>query len=375
MIHIGLFATGWLAGWFMLWNARHLVGRRVGAQRTADAGPLRPDVSIVIPARNEAHILGRLIESLVAQCHDGDEIIVVDDHSTDGTAAVALMAAATAGTARADGANVVRVISAPELPVGWAGKPHACHVGARAARRDILTFVDADVTLGPGALDALVGEVMDHPDALTSVQPWHRAGRGAEQLSMLFNIAALMGCTAFTLAGRRPHPKVAFGPVLGCDRARYEAIGGHADPQVRNSILEDIALARRFGRSNLFVGRRNEVTFRMYPTGFRAVCEGWTKSIGIGVDATPWWATLGTAAWVTSLAGGWVTSPWFALASLVQVAVLARRAGEFSGWAIVTYPVGVAFFAAIVGRSLLRRRRKRGVSWKGRVLVPDQRVG
>ena len=83
----------------------------------ADAG----DVSLIVPARNEAHNLPALLASLDALEPAPGEIIVVDDHSTDGTGDVA----------RAAGA---RVFTPPELPPGWLGKPWACHHGVQAAR-------------------------------------------------------------------------------------------------------------------------------------------------------------------------------------------------------------------------------------------------
>ena len=94
--------------------------------------------------------------------------------------------------------------------------------------------------------------------------------------------------------------------------------------------------------------------------------------MGIGASAAPWWAVTGTAAWVASVAGGWLASPWFVVATMVQVAVLARIAGRFSPLAIVLYPVPVAFFVAVFVRSLVRRARRTPVTWRGRSLTPDQ---
>jgi hypothetical protein len=192
---------------------------------------------------------------------------------------------------------------------------------------------------------------------------------------VLFNVVALMGSAAFTPWGLRVPTRVAFGPVVAVRRDAYERAGGHAHPDVRGAVLEDIALARRFPRSRLFAGTARGSSFRMYPRDLHQVVEGWTKGVGIGFDATPWWATVLTAAWVTSLAGGAVTSAWFALASLAQFAVLARRAGRFVWWAVLAYPVWVLLLVVVLGRSLWRRRRGRTVSWKGRELRPDQKTG
>lgn len=347
-----LFVLGWTAGWVALWRVRPL-----------PAGPRRSvPVSVVVPARDEAASLPVLLASLARERREGDELIVVDDHSTDATAQLAVQGGA-------------RVIGAPDLPAGWAGKPHACHVGAQASVNEVLVFLDADVCLAPGTLDALAAQLDAHPDELVSVQPHHVTVRAHEQASALFNVVAMMGSAACTPWGERVPTHVAFGPVVAVRREAYERFGGHAHPDVRAAVLEDIALARRFPRSRLFAGTSSGTTFRMYPRDLGQVVEGWTKGVGIGFDATPWWAVVLTAAWVTSLAGGMVTSVWFALASLVQFAVFARRVGRFRWWAVAAFPVWVLLLVVVLGRSLWRRRRGGTVTWKGRALRPDQETG
>ena len=188
---------------------------------------------------------------------------MVDDESSDRTAAVAA----------AGGAEVV---AAPPRPEGWTGKAWACATGAALAGttsggEDVLVFLDADVRLErPDVLDRLAAEVAAAPDGLISVQPWHRTGRPVEQLSLFFNVTALMGSVAFTVLGTRVRPTLAFGPVLACRQAAYEASGGHAHASVRGAVAEDIALARRFPSVALFTGRP-DVSFRMYPSGLRAL--------------------------------------------------------------------------------------------------------
>ncbi len=81
----------------------------------------------------------------------------------------------------------------------------------------MLVFLDADVRLeGAEVLDRLASQVTAHPDALVSVQPWHRTGRPVEQLSVLFNITAVMGSVGFTGLGSTgaPPPRLRTGPGL-----------------------------------------------------------------------------------------------------------------------------------------------------------------
>lgn len=345
-----LFALGWTCGWLLLCRPRRLP--------TAGSGGRAP-IAVVVPARDEAGSIGALVSALVPQLRDGDDLVVVDDHSTDRTAEIAREAGAT-------------VVDAPDLPDGWAGKPHACHVGATATSHDTLVFLDADVQPAPDLLDRLGAAVERAPRSIVSVQPWHRTVRLYESMSLLFNVVALMGAAAFTVFGRRVRTRVAFGPVLAVRRDVYDAVGGHAHPEVRRAVLEDIALARVVGSTELHTAGPDDTTFRMYPDGIRSVVDGWTKGMGIGVDATPWWALLASAAWITSLAGGWTTSPWFAIASVLQLVVLARVAGRFSPIAVVLYPIAVGVFVALVARSAVLRRTGRTVRWKQRRLRPDQ---
>ena len=158
-------------------------------------------MAVVVPAHDEAAVLPRLLDPLAAQLRPGDELVVVDDQSSDDTAAVAA-------------AHGAAVIAAPDLPVGWIGKPHACWVGATATIAPTIVFLDADVRPGAALLDGLGAAVAAAPDAVVSVQPWHDAERFTEQATCLADVVALMGSGAFTVLGRRPAAGIAYGPVL-----------------------------------------------------------------------------------------------------------------------------------------------------------------
>jgi 4,4'-diaponeurosporenoate glycosyltransferase len=338
----GPFLLGWCAGWLLLWRVRPL----------PPASPSRSGVAVIIPARNEAESLPHLLVPLLAARGPGDEILVVDDHSTDGTGEVA----------RALGA---RVVTPPPLPQGWLGKPHACWHGAQATTAPVLLFVDADVRPPPDLMSRMATAVQATPDQVVSVQPWHVTERPDEQLSVLCNITALMGVGRFSILGGRVRPRAAFGPVLAVDRVAYERSGGHADAAVRRMHTEDIGLARAVGAAQLFTGYP-DVQFRMYPGGLRDLVRGWTRSIATGARATPWWAAIGTAAWMWALVAGWTVAWWLYPVCAVQVWVLGRRAGRFSPVIAALYPLAVAVFVVIFLRSLLAVVLRRQVTWKDR---------
>jgi 4,4'-diaponeurosporenoate glycosyltransferase len=348
---MALFALGWIAGWLLLWRERPLPAR------SAEHGaPGRDAVAVVVPARDEAATIGPLVAAVRDQLRElGDELVVVDDQSSDRTRALAAAAGA-------------RVASSGPLPAGWLGKPRACSVGASTTSAPILVFLDADVTPAPDLIDRLRGALALHPDALVSVQPWHRTGgRPYEQLSLFFNITAVMGSLGFSAFGARGarQSHLAFGPVLAVRRTTYERAGGHGHPAVRVAVAEDIALAHRIGAVELYTGRP-DTTFRMYPDGVRSLVQGWTKNIATGAAHVRWWFSLFVIAWIWSLCGGWLASPWFYGASAVQVGVLARRVGRFHVVTVAAYPIAVAAFLVVFLRSVAVTALRRDVRWKGR---------
>ena len=104
----------------------------------------RHALSIIIPARNEENNIPNLLKSLQSQIKDSDEIIVVDDHSNDNTAAAAVEEGA-------------KVIKSKEMPWGWTGKTWACYQGAQSATNTLLIFLDADTTIENGGLESISG--------------------------------------------------------------------------------------------------------------------------------------------------------------------------------------------------------------------------
>ena len=135
-------------------------------------------------------------------------------------------------------------------------------------------------------------------------------------------------------------------------------------PEVRQSLTEDIELARRVGRSQLYTNR-TDATFRMYPDGLVQLRRGWSRTIAAGVASTRWWATVAVAAWVWSLAGGMFATWWAYPLSAVQVWVLGRRAGRFGPVVAALYPLAVVALIVVVLGALSNRLRGRTM-WRGR---------
>jgi 4,4'-diaponeurosporenoate glycosyltransferase len=365
-----LVASGLALGTWYLARLRRLDGNRDAAVR-ADVR-----VSVVVPARDEGDRLGVLLGSLQQQIRSPDEVIVVDDASSDDTADVA----------KSFGARVLR-ISGP--PPGWHGKPWACHLGATIARGTHVLFLDADTWLAPDALTRLLA-AHDARGGLISVQPFHVVERPYESYSAYPNALSMLGSGAFTPRSRRA-TRVAFGPCLLTTAVDYERVGGHA--AVRTAVAEDVRLARHYDRCGLpvscFAGGAT-VRFRMYPRGSRELVEGWTKNLATGAVDADRWAVAAGVVWVTahlavataalSQSIAWIASgaplPVAAFAGWALVALqldwVLRRIGSFPRWTAVCFPVPLAGFLAIFARSLTRTFVHRRVTWSGRALSLDR---
>ena len=233
-----------------------------------------PEVSIIVPARNEEASLGDCLESLTAQIGVAFEIIVVDDGSADRTREIAQRFAK------------VQVLSAGTLPDGWTGKNNAVIAGAKEARAPWLLFTDADTVHLPGSLARALAEAKREEADLLSYSP--------EQLVVTFAERAVMPVIFAELASQYPPQKVrehssgqsseivaANGQYLLVRRAAYDAVGGHA--AVATEILEDVALARLFrnkGKPVYFRYGGDAVRTRMY-RNWPQLREGWTKNLAL----------------------------------------------------------------------------------------------
>ncbi len=352
------FLALWAVGWWLLW-------------RFPGPGPApaeRPPVSIVVPARDEATTLPPLLTSLRAERRPGDEVLVVDDRSTDGTAEVA----------RSSGA---RVVVAPEPPPGWAGKPWACATGAGEAEGPLLVFLDADARLDPGGLDRLAGLAVERR-GLVSLQPFHLVPRPVERLAAFCNLVGVMGTGAFTPLGDRVAPRGAFGPCLATRADDYRRAGGHA--AVAGAVLDDVALAARYRAAGLPVtlrSGRGVVAYRMYAGGLGPLVEGFTKNLAGGAGAAGPVGTLLVAGWLAATAAPLVLATRlpvvvavaaYALVAL-QVHVHLRRLGSFGVATAALYALPLLAFLAIFARSTALTALGRPVRWKGRSLPTRRR--
>jgi 4,4'-diaponeurosporenoate glycosyltransferase len=357
-VWIALLLGIWLLGFFSLWRIP-TCGRT-----TVPSPPL----SIVIPARNEARNLPRLLESLRRQSLAPVEILVVDDQSEDDTT----------GVAAAGGARVLR---SQALPPGWLGKPWACWQGARQASGELLVFLDADTVLEADGLRRIASTWVQRR-GLVSIWPYHRMQRAYERLSAYFHIVIMASMRAFTPLGARLAPLGAFGPCIACARRDYLELGGHE--RVKAEVLEDIALGQLFlkgGHKVHCLGGRGAIAFRMYPDGLSSLVAGFGKGMATGAGSSAALVLVPMILWIaagfivsfalpyslaTGLWGNWIF--WLGLYILyaLQVAWMLLRLGNYGWPTALLYPVPAVFFAAVFAVSLGGTFGLHRVRWKGR---------
>jgi hypothetical protein len=344
-------------------------------------------VSVIIPARNEEACLGTCLESLVAQTGIMFEIIVVDDHSTDRTRAIA------------ESFQGVKVIEAGPLSEGWTGKNNAVATGARAAQGEWLLFTDADTVHLPGSLARALHEAEENAVDLLSYSP--------EQIAVTFWEMATLPVVFAELAREYPPSKVsdpnspaaaANGQYILVKRSAYDAVGGHA--AVAGEILEDVALARAVkasGRKIRFRYAADAVRTRMY-RNFAQLREGWTKNLAILFPRPGWLAVktlvlwflpLGLLLWPVGMLLGAELSSSFGRTAAERTFLLLGEITRHWWWFTITvlgfsrntgrlrranFDLTMEFLGALFGMPmfaylLLRSKRahaKGNVSWKGR---------
>ena len=341
-----------------------------------------PAVVAVVPARNEAVTIERAIASLAVQSYKGRfQIIVVDDHSEDSTAALAEQAAQSGG-----GSGLVTVRSAGRLEGGWTGKLWALEQGVAEARTqapDYFWFTDADIVHGPDTLERLVSRAESRRLDLVSLMVLLEARSRAERLLIPpFLYFFLKLYPPRWIANPKSQVAGAAGGCLLLRRTALEGIGGLA--AVRSEVIDDCALARAVKRSGraIWMGlTRRSVSLRSYQTfgelrdliartAFTQLRYSAPLLLGTLVAMLATYV-LPVVFSVTSRAVVWRTSlaAWL-LMTLTYVPTV-RFYGLSPLWA-PALPVAAIFYSYATWLSAWRYWLGRGGQWKGRAQAPTK---
>ncbi len=365
------------------WRARE----RDDGDATATSEPIGwPRIVAVMPARNEAEVIAAALASLLRQDYPGAfDLVVVDDHSSDDTAALARQTAASAGMAAR-----LTVLSAPALPESWTGKLWAMHCGtqhvaALPEQPDFILFTDADIGYAPETLTALVARARRDGLVLASLMAKLHCESFAERALIPAFIFFFRMLYPFAWVNRPGNATAA--AAGGCMLVQYyalQAAGGIA--AVRGHLIDDCALGRLMkAQGPIWLGlTRRARSLRV----FRSVGEiraMISRSAYAQLRYSPW-LLLGTvlAIVVTCLAppllvvGATGATRWLALAAWLEMALALQPTLRFYGlsrWWGVAMPAIAGVYLAFTLDSALQHWRGRGGMWKGRAhrAAPDGR--
>lgn len=369
-----------LAIWIYLLAARGQFWRV--QQDPLEPRPLEnwPRVVAVVPARNEAATISQAIASLAKQDYPGEfSIIVVDDHSEDGTAALAQQGAEGAGASPR-----VKIHSAAPLVPGWTGKLWALNEGVKVAANDsseFFWFTDADIEHAPDTLRRLVSLAEKESLNLASLMVLLQAKTFPERLLIPpFLYFFLMLYPPRWIADPKARAAGAAGGCILLRRSALERIGGFA--AIRGEVIDDCALARAVKKSGgkIWMGlTRLSVSLRSYGT-FAEIRDLIARTAFTQLHYS--FLLL-----VATLAGLFVTyllawiffftldDPGWLLAS-TAISIMTATYGatvRFYGlpwlWAL-TLPFAAVFYGYATFLSAVRYWLGRGGQWKGRSQAP-----
>lgn len=343
------------AGFLLIIGANLLYLRR---SRNVPAQETTPSVSVLIPARNEADNLRRLLPSLARQHYPDFEVLVYDDGSEDETWSVIQTAPA----------DLIRGVRGDGPPPGWMGKVHALYQLTRSAQNEVYLFLDADAELRhPDALRRLVDQYAALPaDSVLTALPRLRGG-GMLLVSMVPN--TILGGLPWPLVRRLDLPSLGAlnGQCWMLEANRYHALEPHR--HVQNEVLEDVHIGRylkRKGITPVLCDVQPDVTVYMY-TDLSDAWQGFRKNAYLLAGGTPlsfmplylFFLLAFTLSPVVSL---------YLLPSLYLIKATTDRYCRFPLWVTLLTPLSYVLSSILQLDSALHH-------WTGRVAWKGRRVG
>lgn len=374
MVIVDVLALAALTGWLYLALGHGAFWRTGPGLPDRDDPPEWPEVTAIVPARDEAAILPETLPTLLAQEYPGAfRVIVVDDGSGDGTAETA---------ARLTG----HVVSARERPDGWAGKVWAMSEGVRAAGEPgFYLFTDADIAYAPGTVKRLVREAEAVGRDLVSQMATLSVRTRWEKVivpAFVYFFAQLYPFRRVTRDGART--AAAAGGCMLVRRAALENAGGLA--AIHGALIDDVAMGRLVkragGRCRLDLSR-DAVSRRPYPRladlwmmiarsayhqlRYSPVLLAGTVLGLLLLYAVPPAATLAAAFTGRPVA---LTAGALAWALMVLTYIPMLRFYGLSPLRAIGLPAVALMYAAMTVDSARRHRAGRGGAWKGRTVAP-----
>ena len=373
-------------GWFWLCGERDDFAAAAAVVSLRNEPDAWPSIVAIIPARDEADMIGRSVGSLLRQDYPGRlSVVVVDDQSTDGTAATA-----SAAASEAQAPDRLHVITGTGPPLGWTGKLSAMRQGlaevdTSATTPEFVLFTDADIAYAPHVLSRLVAIARANNSVLTSLMVKLRCESTAERcLAPAFVFFFQMLYPFAWVNDPRRTTAAAAGGCMLVQRGALHAAGGLE--AVRSALIDDCALGALMKRQGpIWLGLTEEVhSLRAYPT-----FADFGRMVARSAFAELRYSRLRLAAAIGGMALVYVAPPLFA--------IFARGGAQMAGgltWAMMALamaptlrlyrrpfasglalPAVAAAYVAFTLDSALQYWRGRGGYWKGRIQAPMRETG
>lgn len=337
-------------------------------------GSERREVSVLIPARNEALRIGPLLDSVLASQGVQCEICVLDDESQDDTAAIVL--------AYSKLHPHVRLLRGSPIPAGWSGKQYACYQLAQQATHDEMIFLDADVQLTKHALQRAIDQRRRDKVDLLSGFPRQRVLSVGEQLLIPLIHLILLCFLPFVLMRwtRMVGAAAGCGQFFLTTKQAYRSSGGHSS--IKQSLHDGIMLPRAYRRLGLktdLCDASDLATCRMY-TSFAETWSGLLKNASEGfakMPVLPIITLLMLLAFVCptlsliALALGLIDATWLpivltACALSYMPRLVCCHKFDRAWLACIFNPISILLFLTIQWTAWFRKSRGRGVQWRQR---------
>ncbi|HUQ53999.1 MAG TPA: glycosyltransferase, partial [Gammaproteobacteria bacterium] len=362
-----------LLAWLAVLSAPHQPHR---ARERLEADPAAADdlssVNVLIPARDEAAVIGRTVAALHAQGRRL-EVVVIDDQSSDDTRGAATR------VARPD--LPLRVLAGRPLPEGWAGKLWALEQGLAVVERPYVLLLDADIELAPHTVPALLAAALERDATLVSLlAELHCTTLWEKLLSPAF---VLFFKLLYPFAWSNDARKATAAAAGGCMLVRTDVlreIGGFA--AIRGALIDDctLAAALKHSRPPIWLGMTHSVrSLRVYATlddFWRMVSRSaftqlrystaWLLAATLLMGVTLLVPVAGVAAGIVA-GDRWLlasaAAAWLATGAVYWPVVAFYRLSP--AWA-ATLPVAAVLFLAMTWSSAIGYWRGTRASWKAR---------
>lgn len=333
-----------------------------------------PELSVLIPARNEANHIRTAMQSVLANQDVTLELIILNDQSTDATEDIVQTLAVKDSR--------ITLINSSALPENWCGKQHACWQLAQHAHYDLMVFMDADVELAPQALARMAGFMQTRETALASGFPLQKTGSLFEKLLIPLMYFILLGFLPLNRMRKSNSPaySAGCGQLFIARKSAYMAVGGHS--AIRASRHDGITLPRAFRQAGFATDIFDATALascRMYHTAgevFHGLAKNATEALASRKMIVP--ATI-------ILLGGQVVP----LILLITAVLLRAAPVIIAGAALATglvylprmlltirfrqstlgailHPLGICLLVVIQWYAWLRQLLGKNITWRGR---------